>query len=274
MALAWKKRESIMDNDDILVGRLLSRREAVRLIGASGAAALFPWELAARQGSAPLPCVVRPEMTEGPFFVDGSLVRSDIRTDTSSRSTREGEPLTLAFHVSQITSGQCGPLPNAIVHVWQCDAVGVYSGVRGPGAGSNPNDNALRGTQITGKTGVVRFTTIYPGWYRGRAVHVHFKIRTSATGQAFEYTSQLFFPEALNDKVHSQGPYASHGRRDTPNARDGIYRGGGDQLLLDPKPASGGYEAAVDIALDLTDTRVGAPDGGGMRGRGRRGGIL
>jgi protocatechuate 3,4-dioxygenase beta subunit len=161
-----------------------------------------------------------------------------------------------------------------MVHVWQCDAVGVYSGVRGPGAGSNPNDDALRGTQATGKTGVVRFTTIYPGWYRGRAVHVHFKIRTKAAGQASEYTSQLLFPEALTDKVHAQAPYASHGRRDTLNARDGIYRGGGDQLLLDPKPASAGYHAPIDIALDLSITRVGAADGGaGGGGRRGRGGI-
>ena len=266
-----------MDNDDVLIGRLLSRREAVRLLGIGGAAAFGGWTLnaAGMQAPAVLPtCVVRPEMTEGPYFVDGSIARSDVRTNTTTGAAREGVALGLAFTVSQLAAGRCTPLPGAIVHVWQCDAVGIYSGVSDPGAGSgNLTDNALRGIQTTDAQGRAAFTTLYPGWYRGRAVHIHFKIRTAAAGAAYEYTSQLFFPESLNDEIHALPPYASHGRRDTLNQRDGIYRAGGDQLLLAPSKTATGYDSALSIALDLSDAGVGRSDAAGRgRGRGRRGG--
>jgi protocatechuate 3,4-dioxygenase beta subunit len=260
-----------MDNDDHLIGRLLSRRDVVRLLGAAGAAALVQprVSLAGWQGTLPTACVVRPEMTEGPYFVPKALERSDIRVNTTTAAKRDGVALGMGFVVTQIAGGRCTPLADAIVDVWQCDAVGVYSGVVDPRVGSDLTDNALRGIQRTGATGAARFTTIYPGWYRGRAVHLHFKIRTQASGQAYEYTSQLFFPETLTDRIHALPPYASHGRRDTLNDRDGIYRRGGTQLLLDPQQSGGGYDAVMHIALDLSDAAVGRPDGVGQRGRGR-----
>jgi protocatechuate 3,4-dioxygenase beta subunit len=266
-----------MDNDDVLIGRLLSRREAVGLLGIGGAAAFGGWRLHAAgiQAPAVLPmCVVRPEMTEGPYFVDAALARSDVRTNSATGAAREGVPLGLAFTVSQLAAGRCTPLPGAIVHVWQCDAVGIYSGVSDPSAGpGNISDNALRGFQTTDARGRAAFTTLYPGWYRGRAVHIHFKILAKAADAAYEYTSQLFFPESLNDEIHALPPYASHGRRDTLNQRDGIYRAGGDQLLLAPTKSAAGYDSAIQIALDLSDANVGGADAEGRgRGRGRRGG--
>ena len=177
-----------MDNDDVLIGRLLGRRDAMRLLGAGGAAALGGWRLAAAEQSSPSAagtCVVRPELTEGPYFIDGTLARPDIRANTSTGVVRAGVPLELSFGVSQLTAGRCAPLAGALVHVWQCDAAGVYGGVDDPRTGpSDPKDNALRGVQTTDAQGRVTFTTIYPGWYRGRAVHVHFKIRTQGTGGA------------------------------------------------------------------------------------------
>jgi protocatechuate 3,4-dioxygenase beta subunit len=244
-----------MDNDDVLIGRLLGRREAMKLLGAGGAGALGGWRLAAAEQSVPAAaatCVVRPELTEGPYFIDGTLARSDIRADTSTGAVRQGVPLALTFAVSQLAAGRCAPLAGALVHLWQCDAVGVYSGVADPRTRSgNPKDNALRGIQTTDAEGRAKFTTIYPGWYRGRAVHIHFKIRTQRTSGAYEYTSQLFFPEALNDEIHGREPYASHGRRDTLNQRDGIYRQAGDQLLLQPSKSASIYVAGIDIALAL-----------------------
>jgi protocatechuate 3,4-dioxygenase beta subunit len=267
-----------MDDDDVLIGRLLSRRDAMQLLAFGGAAALGGWRLvAAEQSSAGSagPCVVRPELTEGPYFVDGTLARSDVRANTSTGALREGVPLGLTFGVSQLSAGGCAPLPGAIVHIWQCDAAGVYSGVSDPRAASgNTQDNALRGIQTSDGQGRVKFTTLYPGWYRGRAVHIHFKVRTQASGAAYEYTSQLFFPEALNDEIHARPPYAVNGRRDTLNQRDGIYRQGGDQLLLAPSKSAAGYGATMEIALDLSDASVGRSDTEGRgRGRGRgRGG--
>ena len=96
------------------------------------------------------------------------------------------------------------------------------------------------------------FTTIYPGWYSGRAVHIHFKIRTDAAAPSgLEFTSQLFFDEAVTDAVHARNPYAAKGTRDTPNAQDGIYRDGGDQLLVAPTADGDGYAATFEIGVQV-----------------------
>lgn len=262
-----------MDLDDLPVGRLLSRREAVTLLGAGGMAAVGAWDMVAAQTTSPQ-CVVLPELTEGPYFLDKQVSRTDIRTETSTGAQKPGVPLTLALAVSQISGGSCSPLSKAIVDVWHCDALGVYSGVSDPRFGSQTvNETSLRGYQQTDDAGAARFLTIYPGWYSGRAVHLHFKIRTqTAAAQMYEFTSQLFLPERLTDQIHAQSPYATKGRRDTTNEQDTIYRSGGDRLLLQPTKTTEGYQAALTIALDLSDSSVGRPDGEGMRGRGPRGG--
>jgi protocatechuate 3,4-dioxygenase beta subunit len=98
---------------------------------------------------------------------------------------------------------------------------------------------------------VAAFTSIYPGWYSGRTVHIHFKIRTGVEegeGSFYDFTSQLFFDEALNDQAHAQQPYASRGRRDTLNSSDRIYD---DQLLLTVAETGQGYAAAFDIGLQI-----------------------
>ena len=109
-------RKADMDNDDVLVGRLLSRREAVKLLGIGGAAAFGGMTLTATGPAAPpiaSSCVVRPEMTEGPFFVDAALARSDVRANCATGVKRDGVALGLAFNLSQIVSGRCAPLPGA-----------------------------------------------------------------------------------------------------------------------------------------------------------------
>ncbi len=197
-------------------------------------------------------CVVRPEQTEGPYYVDVGLDRSDIREE------REGIPLELTFNVSRVDEGDisaCGPLAGALVDVWHCDALGEYSGVQDNAAGDFDTTGAtfLRGYQVTDDNGTARFTTIYPGWYQGRAVHIHFTIRDSAESQqGYEFTSQLYFDDALSDEVHSQGPYAEKGERDQRNSTDGIYQGGGDELTLALTEQGEGFAATFDIALDTT----------------------
>jgi protocatechuate 3,4-dioxygenase beta subunit len=270
-----------MQDDDELVGRVLTRREVVRLLGAGGAAALA-------FGAGPAPsgslfaqrspgCVVKPEQTEGPYFVDQQLVRSDIRTEPSTGAMKPGVPLVLALSVLDVSNGQCGPLAGATVDVWQCDAQGVYSGVSDPGFNS-VGLKFLRGVQTTDHSGRAQFTTIHPGWYPGRTVHIHFKIRTQVAGAAWEFTSQWYFDEALNDKILSDARYARPGTRDTRNANDMLYRNGGDQLLLAPVQRAEGYGATWSLGVDLTDAAVGRPDGsgagpgrGGPGGRGRGG---
>jgi protocatechuate 3,4-dioxygenase beta subunit len=192
-------------------------------------------------------CVVTPALTEGPYFVDEMLNRSDIRTDPATGSARPGTPLDLTLALSQVGASGCGPLAGALVDMWHCDALGVYSDVS---AQRSVGQAFLRGYQISDQGGNVRFTTIYPGWYQGRAVHIHFKVRTSPTGASgLEFTSQLFFDEALTDQVHTQTPYSQKGRRDTLITNDGIFRSGGTSLLVPLAASGGGYAGTMFVGL-------------------------
>jgi protocatechuate 3,4-dioxygenase beta subunit len=132
-----------------------------------------------------------------------------------------------------------------MVDIWQCDAQGIYSGVQDRFADTR-GQKWLRGYQVTNAQGVAEFTTIYPGWYPGRTVHIHFKIRYRNR----DFTSQLFFDDALSDRILANPPYAKAGIR-TRNANDGIYRNGGSQLLLNLTPSGAGYAATFGIGLNL-----------------------
>jgi protocatechuate 3,4-dioxygenase beta subunit len=261
-----------MDNDDRVIGRVLSRRDAMRLLAASGVASCGAWG-ATLDGSPQVPgCVVQPEADEGPFFVDKQLNRPDLRTDPPGTALSSGLPLSLDFNVSQIAAGRCSPLAGAVVDLWQCDAAGIYSGVSGRGqAPQAAGGKMLRGFQITDTGGRARFTTIFPGWYQGRTVHIHLKVRTTSAPQgAYEFTSQLYFDDALTDRIHATAPYASRGRRDTTNQTDGIFRNGGQAMLLAPADRATSLAATFAVGLDLSDAAIGRPDAGrGGRGRGR-----
>lgn len=298
-----------MDNDDRQIGRILSRREALALLGAAGATLLVGCGPSQTGGSATAPaagatpalnaeaatalalpgdptaqattaaqattvqsanssvtsggaapaCVVRPEVTEGPYYVAEDLVRSDIRSDTGSGALKAGTPLVLTFNVSQVSSGGCAPLQGATVEIWHCDAAGQYSDVSDPGFNTK-GQNWLRGAQVTDANGQATFTTIYPGWYSSRAVHIHFKIHPDSTKV---FTSQLFFDDALSDQVFTQAPYASKGKRDTLNSTDTIYQ---DLLLLTTSKTAQGYAATFAIGID--PSTVGTGQSGGPGGPG------
>jgi protocatechuate 3,4-dioxygenase beta subunit len=194
-------------------------------------------------------CVVRPEQTEGPYFVEEKLHRSDIRVDPSDKSLRSGVPLRLEFQVSRITTGGCAPLSGAVVDIWHCDAQGVYSDVRDPRFDTR-GKKFLRGYQQADANGRAVFQTIYPGWYEGRAVHIHFKIRRSLDSQgAQEFTSQLYFDEAVTDQVFKAAPYSGKRGRRVANDADFIFRRGGKDLLLAPVKEAAGYAATFSIGL-------------------------
>ncbi len=205
-------------------------------------------------------CIGVPELTEGPFFADIDLERSDIRVEPSTLAVLPGISLILRFLVSQVDVDGCAPLKGALVNVWQCDALGRYSGFS---AGGGAEDHKfLRGYQKTDDGGMAEFLTIFPGWYPGRAVHIHFKIRTENTDrQAYEFTSQLFFDEDMTDRIHANEPYAAQGVRTTRNEHDGIYRNGGDNLILDLEQTNKGFASTFSIGLDLADVSVGRSDG-------------
>ncbi len=261
-----------MQNDDQQVGRILSRREALVLLGAAGASLIAGCSAGqtssatagttsdaspasttnannASTASAP-GCVVRPAETAGPYYVDEKLNRSDIRSDPSDGSVRDGAPLELTFNVSQLAKGACAPLAGAIVDVWHCDAQGVYSDVRDPTFFDTRGKKFLRGYQVTDASGRATFKTIYPGWYEGRTIHIHFTIRTNPTAAAaHEFTSQIYFDDSLNDKVLAQKPYSSKGKRTMTNEQDGIFRENGKELILAVQPVAAGYAGTFDIAL-------------------------
>ena len=243
-----------MTHEDRPAGRLLSRREVVAFLGATGAAWLLAGTLIPRRALAGLSgpsCVVRPEQTEGPYFVDERLNRSDIRSDPADGRVRPGTPLALTLAISRLSAGDCLPLPGAQVDIWHCDALGVYSDVKDP-AFNTIGQKFFRGYQITDAHGEVKFLTIYPGWYEGRTVHIHVKVRTAAqAGRSFEFTSQMYFDDGLSNRVYADAPYATKGKRTARNQDDRIFRRGGDQLMLAPTLVDDGYAATFAIGLQL-----------------------
>ena len=244
-----------MDIDDLPIGRVLTRREALALLGSTGSLLVLGCSpssgATSRASTTSQPCVVRPASTQGPYYVDEKLERSDIRSDPSDGTVKQGALLALTFNVSSIAKGSCAPLPGAILDVWHCDADGVYSDAVDPRFNTT-GKKFLRGYQITDAKGSAKFTTIYPGWYPGRAVHIHYKIRSPASASSpYQFTGQLYFDEGLSDRIYAKPPYAAKGRRSVSNLTDGIYtREGGRQTMLTVTPAGQGYAATFDIAVD------------------------
>ena len=251
---------------------LLSRRETLRLIGAAGATAvvalsgepamrfLTPGRRGSVVSAQSLACVVRPQLTEGPYFVDERLNRSDIRSDPTTNVIKADALLELGFNVSRVKGNSCSPLAGAYVDVWHCDALGTYSDVRDGGFDTR-GQKYLRGYQVTDSNGSAQFQTIYPGWYSGRTVHIHFKIRLFAGAEAtYEFTSQLFCDDAFTDQVYTQAPYNTKGTRNTRNNQDGIFNGAGSQLILDVSQTAQGYSATFNIGLEgLPDADASSP---------------
>jgi protocatechuate 3,4-dioxygenase beta subunit len=252
-----------IDDDDRPIGRLLSRREVLALFGGTGAAlatgAITAGALAQSASPAMSPgisalpaCVVVPELTEGPYFVDERLDRADIRADSATGAITDGARFDLSWLVTRIDGTACVPFPGAMVDVWHCDAAGAYSDVQGPGSSTDGQD-FLRGYQLTDADGRATFTTIYPGWYDGRAVHIHFKVRTDpdrSTGT--EFTSQLFFDEGFTDTVYATEPYAARGQRTVLNDQDGIYQQSGGLTLVAVSPTTDGYAGTFAVGIRMS----------------------
>ena len=173
-------------------------------------------------------CTLTPELTEGPYYFDVDSVRSDIRAD------RDGRALRLAVRVRDGES--CEPLRNAVVDIWHCDAGGVYSGFD-----AGEDETFLRGTQVTDRDGIVEFTTVYPGFYQGRTVHIHAKVHIN---RETALTTQLFFDDAVSSEVFARAPYSSAGEPDVTNATDGIFD---ESLVLDLRPEGDGYLGLISF---------------------------
>jgi len=193
-------------------------------------------------------CVLSPEITEGPFFVDEHLERSDLVGDAAnSPGLRGALPLLMTIAFVDARSG-CAPIPNLQVDVWHADARGNYSDVQG-----QRGQTFCRGYQRTDADGTVSFSTIYPGWYPGRTIHIHVKARAFDADRrpTRDYTTQLFFDEATNGQVMAMAPYSGRGRRTTSNARDGIYANASSLILATSARSDGpGLASKITLGLD------------------------
>jgi protocatechuate 3,4-dioxygenase beta subunit len=223
--------------------KLTRRASLLKLAGlavtAAGGSALLGSETAEGAGpagvaSGQVSCVLTPELTEGPYYISGEAVRRDIT---------EGKPGTkLSLRTTVVSASTCKPIKNAIVEIWHADASGVYSGF---GSGAS-NRTFLRGKQRSDRNGLAVFSTIYPGWYQGRTVHIHVK---AWIGGKIVHTGQLFFPEATSDAVYANAPYAARGPRDRHNTSDSIFVNGGSKGLLELSRVGAGYTGSIVMGV-------------------------
>jgi protocatechuate 3,4-dioxygenase beta subunit len=222
----------------------ITRRRAFGLAGAAGAAYLFSRvDVSLPDADAASPsCILTPAKTEGPYFVDEKLKRSDIRVDPVDGSVQPGVKLTLTFVVVS-ADGDCAPVSGAQVDVWHANHSGLYSDEAQNGTSGH---KYLRGYQVTGDDGKATFVTVFPGWYSGRAIHIHFKIRKDE----YEFTSQLFFDESTIASVMATSAYSSRGMPDTDNDEDNIYGSDGDELTVAlASDGSGGLKGTFTAGL-------------------------
>lgn len=201
-------------------------------------------------------CTLTREMTEGPYYLDGQFVRSNIREN------KTGIPFQLTLTV--VDDDTCVPLSNALVEIWHADVLGEYSGFVGENGHNEPdNGTFLRGGVLTDSNGVARITTVYPGWYRGRCIHIHLKVHVnvrltpdgSFTGGRELFTGQLYFAESVTRAVAAIAPYRSNTVPRTTLTQDSIYDGGGARSGLLTLTALGsspsaGYAGSLTVGVE------------------------
>ena len=227
-----------------------TRREALVMLGATGVAlaagcggntATSPGSVADVPSTNGTACAVSPTETIGPFPDLADFVRSDIREN------RQGTPVTLTITVVNANTG-CSAVAGAVVDVWQTDAAGHYSQYA-QGGYDGRGDTFLRGLQTTDAGGRATFTTIYPGWYSGRATHIH--VEVTVNGRSVKVT-QIAFPEDVNAAVYASGVYAARGPNPTPNARDGIFADSlASELAIITGSPAGGYTASFTVGITV-----------------------
>ena len=189
-------------------------------------------------------CVLTPQQTEGPYYLEVDKIRDDIRED------RQGSRLRLATRI--VDTDGCTPIKSALFEIWHCDAGGLYSGFEqasrglggGPGGGrATDAERYLRGAQVTDGDGIAAMTTIYPGWYQGRTVHVHAKVFITSREVL---TTQLYFDDELTEAVHAGAPYSRRRARDTYNRDDRIFS---DKTVLTVRADGDGHLGLLTIGV-------------------------
>lgn len=230
-----------------------TRREALERLGAAGLAAL-----SAACSSAPTSpsatttstgtttggsaaCAITPEETAGPYPDRTGMMNNPAFYRQDITEGKSGLPLTLTLTIVNVRNN-CAPIANAIVEIWQCDAVGTYSEY-----GSAANETFLRGLQRTDSNGVATFKTIYPGWYQGRATHIHMDVTVNG---ATVKTTQVAFPEEISSAVYRTAAYVAHGQNSTTNSRDNVFSDGTDhEMAAVVGDTTNGYTATLTVGV-------------------------
>jgi protocatechuate 3,4-dioxygenase beta subunit len=244
-----------MSTDD----RTLSRRGLIGVLGGGVASVAFGARALDALGADKADvatCLLTPEVTEGPYWIDDELTRYDVREG------KPGLPLVLRFTI--VNAKTCRPIKGADVEIWHADSSGEYSGFDGgsagggpggPGSGAQTKTRYLRGHQRSNALGQASFLSVFPGWYRGRTPHVHMKVHVGSADRVV-HTGQVFFNEAIQSSVYRSGVYRSRGQADTPHAEDLIYaQAGGSRAIvrLGRRPnGARGYLGRIVIGVATT----------------------
>ncbi|CAR65882.1 DEHA2E24376p [Debaryomyces hansenii CBS767] len=179
-------------------------------------------------------CILSPEVTIGPYYVEGEYVRDDI--------TEDQDGVDLLLDVQLIDVNTCEPVPQSYIDVWHCNSTGVYSGVSEE---DTLGSTFLRGIWPTDDDGIMQMKTKFPGWYVSRATHIHITAHQNATvlsnntisGGDVNHIGQIFFNQTLLDEVALLEPYVSNQQSKTSNTEDSIYQ----------EENSNGYDAIMNI---------------------------
>jgi protocatechuate 3,4-dioxygenase beta subunit len=222
----------------------ISRKASLASLGGAlaGAVGLAGWRSVDEAGAGPaavesglVTCVLAPEQTEGPYYVDAAAMR---------RNVTEGKPGTaLTLRLTVANASSCKPIKGASVEIWHCDAEGVYSGVSQQGT---DGEWFLRGVQRTDAKGLAIFHTIYPGWYPGRTVHIHTMVHL---GGNVVHTGQLYFSDVVTDAVYRRSPYSQRPNRNPRNSGDSIYRNGGKRSTLRLVKSGSAYVGSITMGV-------------------------
>jgi protocatechuate 3,4-dioxygenase beta subunit len=225
----------------------IGRREAMAVMGAASAAIAFgcgdsptsPTTTTSSNSttttSTNAACAVTPTETVGPYPSLTDLFRSDIREN------KQGAQLTLTIKVVN-AGGGCTPVSGANVEIWHVDAAGNYSQY-----GTQTTQTYLRGIQTTNANGEVTFVTIYPGWYQGRATHIHVEVTINGVSRK---VTQMAFPESVNNAVHTSGVYSSRGTNPMSNLADGIFADSLSSEIVTPAgDSTSGYSATFQVGI-------------------------
>jgi len=192
-------------------------------------------------------CAETASETRGPYPDTTGMINNQAFYRQDIREGKPGLPLTLALTIVNVRNG-CAPISGAAVEVWQCDAAGAYSEYAQPGY-NGTGQTFLRGLQATSASGQATFVTVYPGWYQGRATHIHVDVNVNRTRVK---STQIAFPEDVTREVYGSGVYASKGQGTTSNASDTVFSDGTstEMATLSGSVASG-YTATLTIGVSV-----------------------